>query len=186
MASTGLRSRAYPAVLDWLRYSCAFLLYMYGWSKLAHLQFNLSSRLAPRPIGSLSGYELTWFYYGYSREYAVILGSIQLVCATLLLFRKTTFLAAVLTFPMAANILLINAFILVNDYGPYLTSSFICFSMLAILWHQRRRLVGIAWNEQSAEPEESRTFHRRLRIAIVSVVVIMISSAAMLQHGKTP
>ena len=35
---------------------------MYGVSKLAHLQFNMSAQLAQRPIGSLNGYQLTWFY----------------------------------------------------------------------------------------------------------------------------
>jgi hypothetical protein len=35
----------YPGLLDWLRYFCAFMLYMYGISKLLHLQFNMQSQL---------------------------------------------------------------------------------------------------------------------------------------------
>lgn len=65
-------AKPYPQLLDWLRYFCAFMLYMYGVSKLSHLQFNMSSALAQRSIGSLNGYELTWFYYGYSRVYASV------------------------------------------------------------------------------------------------------------------
>jgi hypothetical protein len=83
--------RRYPKLLDWLRYICAFLLYMYGMSKLAHMQFHLPAEIAHRPVGSLSGYELTWYYYGYSRTYACILGLAQVFGATLLLFRKTAF-----------------------------------------------------------------------------------------------
>jgi len=67
-------ANSYPKLLDWLRYFCSFMLYMYGVSKLAHLQFNMSAQLAQRPIGSLNGYQLAWFYYGYSRVYASILG----------------------------------------------------------------------------------------------------------------
>jgi hypothetical protein len=57
-------------------------------SKLAHLQFNMASELSQRTVGSLNGYELTWFFYGYSRVYACILGATQVAGATLLLFRK--------------------------------------------------------------------------------------------------
>jgi len=116
-------ANSYPKLLDWLRYFCAFMLYMYGISKLAHLQFNMSAQLAQRPIGSLNGYQLTLFYYGYSRAYASILGLTQVAGATLFLFRKTTLLAAAIMFPVMANILLINVFILVNDYGPYSMSA---------------------------------------------------------------
>lgn len=37
---------------------------------------------------SLSGYQLTWFYFGFSRVYAILLGLMQVAGATLLLFRK--------------------------------------------------------------------------------------------------
>jgi hypothetical protein len=56
----------YPRLLDWLRYFCAFMLYMYGISKLLHLQFNLQTQLAQQAVGSLTGYQLTWFYFGFS------------------------------------------------------------------------------------------------------------------------
>jgi hypothetical protein len=101
------------------------LLFMYGLSKLLHLQFNLQAELSSRPIGSLTGYQLTWYYYGYSRIYVCLLGCTQVAGASLLLFRKTNRLAALLLTPVMANILLINIFILVNDYGPYAISALI-------------------------------------------------------------
>jgi hypothetical protein len=87
-----------------------------GTSKLLHLQFDVAA-LAARPVGSLNGYQLTWFYCGYSRMYALILGMTQVGGSTLLLFRKPTLLGAVLMLPVMANILLINIIILVNDTG---------------------------------------------------------------------
>lgn len=71
--ATADKASSYPRLLDWLRYFCAFMLFMYGFSKLLHLQFNLQSELAQRPIGSLTGYQLTSYYYGYSRIYACLL-----------------------------------------------------------------------------------------------------------------
>jgi hypothetical protein len=173
---------SYPKLLDWLRYFCAFMLYMYGLSKLAHLQFNMSAQLAQRPIGSLNGYQLTWFYYGYSRTYALILGLTQVAGATLLLFRKTTLLAAITMLPVIANILLINVFILVNDYGPYLISALICASLLTILWYQRDTLLNLFWVIQKTEPAAATRAHWWIRTLIVLAVSAIMISGIIAQH----
>jgi hypothetical protein len=70
---------------------CAYLLFTYGISKLAGWQFALSPKIARKPIGSLSGFQLTWYYSSYSHIYAWILGLTQLVGGALLLFHKTAF-----------------------------------------------------------------------------------------------
>lgn len=137
------RTKPYPKLLDWLRYFCAFMLYMYGSSKLLHMQFHLNAELAGRPVGSLNGFELTWFYFGYSRSYATILGLTQVIGATLFLFRKTTLLAAATMLPVMANIVLLNAFILVDLWSAALMAVAMSAAMLAILWHQRAEIVGL-------------------------------------------
>ena len=172
----------YPGLLYWLRYFCAFMLYMYGTSKLLHFQFNLQSELAPRPIGSLNGYQLTWFYFGVSRVYACILGLTQVAGATLLLFRKTTLMGALATLPIMVNILLINIFILVDDYGPYVISMLICISLLIVLWHQRRGLLTLLWSTQNGEPESSKRTHWWIRSTIVLIAASMMISIVVLQH----
>lgn len=174
--------RPSPRLLDWLRYFCAFMLYMYGFSKLLHLQFSLNSELAQRPIGSLSGYQLTWYYYGYSHIYASILGATQVIGATLLLFRKSTLLAALMMTPVMANILLINVFILVNDYGPYLISFLILTSMLMILWYERSSLASLLWVSQRVEAAESRRIHRWIRTLILLLVSGILTSGILMQH----
>jgi hypothetical protein len=174
-------SRPYPRLLDWLRYSCAFLLYMYGVSKLAHLQFHLPAGISQRPLGSLNGYELTWYYYGYSRVYACILGLTQVVGATLLLFRKTTLAGAAMMIPVMANILLIDVFILVNDYGPEFMAAFIFTSLIVIVWRQRGSLISLFWSVQQAELAESPATHRWVRALIVLAVatIMFVGLSAM-------
>jgi hypothetical protein len=174
---------SYPRLLDWLRYFCAFMLYMYGISKLLHLQFNMQSQLAQQAVGSLSGYQLTWFYFGFSRVYATILGLTQVAGATLLLFRKTTLLGALAMLPVMANILLINMFILVNDYGPYLISGLICASMLIILWQQRAALFSLLWSTQNGEAVRSKRIHWWIRsIIVLAPIAIMVSGAILQRH----
>lgn len=174
-------TEGYPQLLDWFRYFCAFMLYTYGISKLLHLQFDMQSQLARRPVGALTGYELTWFYFGYSRAYAVLLGVTQVLCGTLLLFRKTTLLGALTMLPVMANILFINMFILVNDYGPFLISGIICIFLLTILWHQRSVLLSMLWTIQKSEPVSSLQRHRWIRLSIVSATITMMISGAIIQ-----
>jgi hypothetical protein len=169
----------YPRLLDWLRYFCAFMLYMYGTSKLLHFQFNLQSELALQPIGSLNGYQLTWYYFGVSRVYACILGLTQVAGATLLLFRKTTLMGALLMLPVMANILLINIFILVDDYGPYVVSTLICISLLVVLWHQRIGLLTLLWSTQNGEPERSKRTHWWIRSSIVLIAAAIMMVAVL-------
>src|SRR5690242_12552410 len=100
----------YPKYLDWVRYLSAFLLFMYASSKLLGRQFTLPPEIALRPVGSLTGYQLAWFYYSHSHTYAAILGLIQLAGGALLLFRKTALLGAALMLPVMTNIVMINVF----------------------------------------------------------------------------
>jgi hypothetical protein len=179
MSNPDLDREKYPGLLDWLRYFCAFMLYMYGTSKLLHFQFNLQSELAQRPISSLNGYQLTWYYFGVSRVYAWILGLTQVAGATLLLFRKTTLIGALAMLPVMANILLINMFILVDDYGPYVISTLICISLLIVLWHQRIGLLTLLWSTQNSEPERSKRTHWCIRSSIVLIAALIMMVAVL-------
>ena len=157
------------------------MLYTYGISKLLHLQFDLQSQLDRQSVGTLTGYELTWFYFGYSRAYAVLLGLTQILGGTLLLFRKTALLGAFSMFPVMANILLINMFILVNDYGPFLISGLSCILLLSLVWHQRSALELVFWRSQKSEATSSIKRHHWIRLGIVSATLTMMISGALLR-----
>jgi hypothetical protein len=148
---------------------------------LLHLQFDLQSQLSRRPVGTLTGYQLTWFYFGYSRAYAVLLGLTQALCGSLLLFRKTTLLGALVMLPVMANILLINVFILVKDYEPFLISALICIFLLTLIWHQRSALMFLLWRSQQSEAAGSIRRHHWIRLGIVSLALTMMISGAIIQ-----
>jgi hypothetical protein len=173
----------YPKYLDWLRYLSAFLLFTYASSKLLGRQFSLPPEIALRPAGSLTGYQLAWLYYGHSHAYAVILGLIQLAGGALLLFRKTALLGAALMLPVMTNILMINVFFFIA-WGAMGTSAFIFASMLAVLWHGRRALVGVFWTDQAGEPASVRRFHRTLAALIVLLVITLMGFGLWLSAGR--
>jgi hypothetical protein len=174
---------SYPKYLDWLRYLSAFLLFTYGSSKLLGRQFTVPPGMALRPVGSLSGYQLAWFYYNYSHVYAVILGLIQLTGGALLLFRKTALLGAALMLPVMTNILMINVFFFIA-WGALFASAFIFTSMLAVLWHDRHALLGVFWTHQAGEPANVRRYYRITAALVVLLVVILLGFASWLAGSK--
>jgi undecaprenyl pyrophosphate phosphatase UppP len=91
-------------------------------------------------------------------------------------------LAALFLLPIMANILLINMFILVNDFGPYFNSVIICASLLIILWQQRADLLTLFWVTQKTEPLASSRTHWWIRTLIVVVVSATMISGAILKH----
>jgi hypothetical protein len=173
----------YPKYLDWLRCLSALLLFTYGSSKLLGRQFTLPPEVALRPVGSLSGYQLAWFYYSYSHTYAVILGLTQLAGGALLLFRKTALLGAALMLPVMTNILMINVFFSIA-LGALGTSAFIFASMLAVLWHQRNALVGVFWTHQVGEPAHLRRYYRIAAALVVLLVVTLMGLASWFAAGS--
>jgi hypothetical protein len=175
--------KPYPRYLDWLRYTSAFLLLGYGSSKLAHLQFHLNQALAHRPVTSLTGYELTWYYYGYSRAYACMLGLTQVIGAILLLFRKTAILGAITMLPVIVNILLIDVFILPPDYGPTLPALIIFLSLVMLLWRDFQNLIHATWAAQAPEPAGSRKAHSWVRAVILIAVLAMTMVGVLTVRG---
>jgi hypothetical protein len=175
----GQGSRNHPTYLEWSRYVSAFLLMGYGASKLAHLQFRLNHTLAARPVGSLTGYELTWFYYGYSRLYSVILGVVQVAGGGLLLFRKTALLGAFAMLPVIVNILLIDVLILPPDWGPTVPALIIFVSLMLILSREARNFIPLVWTAQCSEPLSSRRLHWTIRIAVL-VALVAITTAGII------
>ncbi|MGA7315594.1 MAG: hypothetical protein WBX22_16635 [Silvibacterium sp.] len=150
--------KPYPKYLDWLRYLCADLLFTYGLSKIAGVQFTSSPDIARQAIGTLIGYQLTWYYYGYSQIYASLLGLTQLFGASPLLFQKTALLGAAIMTPVMAN-LIINLFFHIAP-GCRVCGGVHLWVHAGTAVAGTRRLLGLFLGQQASEPANSRGFHR--------------------------
>ena len=65
---------------------CVFLL-QYGFAKLTGAQFTILNSQLDKPMGQVSGFWLTWYYFGYSPIYGNLIGFVQIAGAVLLMFR---------------------------------------------------------------------------------------------------
>jgi hypothetical protein len=98
----------YPILHTIARYFLATIILMYAISKIMGTQFSSTPSVWDKTIGELSGFELTWFYYGYSFWYGIFIASSQIIAAFLLFFRQTTRLGIVLYLSIMVNILVLD------------------------------------------------------------------------------
>ena len=90
-------------------------MFFYAFAKILKSQFDLGlSASIDESLNSLNGFMLTWYYYGYSRTYGLIIAFTQIAAAILLLFRKTERIGVVLFLSFMINILLVNYFYEIN------------------------------------------------------------------------
>lgn len=90
------------------RYFLATIILSYAFAKILGTQFTSQPSTYDQPIGSLSGFKLTWYYYGYSFWYGVFIAISQIASSILLFFRKTTRIGVILFLSFMVNILLLD------------------------------------------------------------------------------
>jgi hypothetical protein len=125
-----------------LRYFLAYDISIYGFGKILKTQFATIYSRNDLPVGSLSGFDLTWNYFGYSHIFAVTLGLIQIGGAILLLFRRTTLLGVCVLLPVMINIVLIDIFynIAVPALGNALIITICLLYLLLLRWPELKVL----------------------------------------------
>jgi|SRR5215831_4582386 len=137
-----------------LRFGVAFFLMFYGFAKLNGAQFTILNSELDKPMGQVSGFWLTWYYFGYSPVYGNLIGVVQILGAVLLMFRKTTLLGTFLLLPVIGNILLVNIFYQIDLLTPFISFMLLC-ALLGILAFHREELVEVFWRKQnSAFPDQ--------------------------------
>ncbi|OXA78179.1 hypothetical protein [Flavobacterium columnare] len=94
-----------------IRIYLSISLFGYSISKIFHVQFGNNRHFyLSKKVVELTGQDLTWVFFGFSREYEFCIGLIQLISLILLIFNRTKILGILFLFPIFLNILLIDYF----------------------------------------------------------------------------
>src|SRR5437762_9958483 len=129
------------------RYLAFFLILIYGFAKLNGSQFTILQSELDKPMGAVSGFWLTWYYFSYSPVYGTLIALLQIVGGVLLMFRKTTLLGACILFPVVTNIILVDICFAI-DFGALLVAIIIESALIIILAAYKRELVELFWTKQ--------------------------------------
>ncbi|MFB6456732.1 hypothetical protein ACE38W_15780 [Chitinophaga sp. Hz27] len=142
-----LMDQYYTWFIAIIRYWLALEISGYGFGKIFHNQFGESFVRNDSIVSHLSGYGLTWNYFGYSYLFSCAVAIIQIGGSILLLFRRTTLLAVVLLLPVLINIVLID---LCYDIPLAATRNAIFFTaallyLLVLHWHVLLPIVATSF-----------------------------------------
>jgi hypothetical protein len=143
--------KIYSIMYGIIRYTLAFNLASFGWKKLFGLQFVVPNEISDKPMNQQSGEWLTWFYFGHSFAFGVILSIIQIGGSYLLLFRRTLLLGATILFAFMLNLTLINIFYQMNA-GALLQSVLLTIGVAFLILLDYDRLVAFFLKAKSSLP----------------------------------
>ena len=150
----------------------------YGFAKLNGSQFTILNSELDKPMGEVSGFWLTWYYYGYSPFYGNLVGLAQISGGILLMFRKTTLLGACILFPIVTNIILIDIF---YGIGALLAAVGIDVALINILITHKQELLDLFWTKQNSL-FQSKSSTRSVLFIKYAVRILMILSAALFTY----
>lgn len=94
------------------RYFLFYVLLIYGFAKVYPSQFGseLSILILNKTYGDSSPMNLLWTFMGFSKGYTFFVGFAEVLAGTLLLFKRTTVLGAILSCAVMTNVFLLNLF----------------------------------------------------------------------------
>ena len=129
MDSGDVRGLDAPPAPSRLRWIAVALCMLYGFAKLTGSQFTVLDSELEKPLGRVSGFWLTWYYFGYSPVYKTFVALAEIGGSLLLAIPRTALLGALFLLPVMVNVVAIDVCYGV-DPGATLVALLIC----ACLW----------------------------------------------------
>ncbi|MHA6697491.1 hypothetical protein [Chryseobacterium sp. A301] len=114
-----------------------FAMFVYGGAKI--IQFNGASAIN-KSVSELSGMELMWAFYGYSKSFAITLGIFEIVGGILILIKKTRVIGSLFTSTILINVILQDIYFGVH-LGALRAAIIYQLLILIILWLNRNKLI---------------------------------------------
>jgi len=147
------RARSYPrlfaAFVLYLRFTLARTLFSYGFDKVIPNQFSpMTPTRLTQFVGEMSPGGFAWTFLGFSVPYEMFAGFAEVTAATLLLFRRTTTLGALIGAAVLTNVFMLNMTfdIPVKQYSAHL----LLFCGLLVAF-DARRLLDVFVRERATE-----------------------------------
>jgi hypothetical protein len=111
---------------------------VYGMGKPT--QFT-STIILNKPVSALTGMELMWAFYGYSKIYPIIIGLFEILGGLLLLFKKSRIAGVVIITTILVNVIAQDVFYGVNQ-GALKAAIIYQLMITAIGWFNRKSLMA--------------------------------------------
>ena len=105
------------------------------------MQFGDTATIST-PVSEMTGQELMWAFYGYSKPFQYVLGILEIIGGLGLLFRKSRLISGFVLSTVLVNIILQDIFYGVN-VGALRAACIYQLLLLLVFWLNRERLRAI-------------------------------------------
>lgn len=112
-------------------------MFIYGAAK--PFQFDGAIRI-DKTVSELTGMELMWAFYGYSKSFAVTLGIFEIIGGVLILIKRTRIIGCLLTSTILVNVIFQDIYFGVN-LGALKAAFLYQLLILVILWLNKEKLI---------------------------------------------
>lgn len=151
-----------------LRFWTAFFIFIYGIAKWKQFE---GAKLLEIAIKDATEFQIMWAFFGTTKIYPLVVGSIQVTGAFLLLFRKTKLLGAVLLTPVFINIILLDILYKINE-GALLNAIVFQSVLIFIFIQQRKKVVHVFQTLLLNEESDLTSKTKWIRFAIAALIAM--------------
>ena len=112
-------------------------MFIYGLGKI--IQFDGAVEVN-KTVSEMTGMELMWAFYGYSKSFAITLGVFELIGGFLILIKKTRIIGCLITSTILVNVIFQDIHFGVH-LGALKAAIFYQILILIILWLNKEKLI---------------------------------------------
>lgn len=170
---TPLKARLWDYVILTARLALAFIFFGYGVAKLAGYQFGVTPEVLAQPLGRVSLDHVAWYCFAHE-PFSAFIGISQILASVLLVWNRTALLGALLLFPIALTIFIIDITFLNNIIAFRYALPFYLGLILLILNHYRDRMLTVF--RTLTEGVTTRFAYPWWAYALLPVAAILLSS----------
>lgn len=114
-----------------------FAMFLYGFGKIIQFEGATSTN---KIVSEMSGHELMWAFYGYSKYFIFILGFLEIIGGILILIKKTRLIGCLFTSTILFNIILQDFFYNI-PVGALKAAIIYQLLIIIILWFYKDKVV---------------------------------------------
>ena len=140
--STTSKARLWDYAILAMRFALAFIFLCYGVAKLAGYQFGVTPEVLAQPMGQVSLDHVAWYCFAHE-PFSAFVGISQIAASVLLLWNRTALLGALLLFPIALTIFIIDITFLNKIIAFRYALPFYLGLILLIINHYRGRMLAV-------------------------------------------
>ncbi|OQD42243.1 hypothetical protein BUL40_11685 [Croceivirga radicis] len=112
-------------------------MFIYGGAKL--IQFDGAAEI-DKTVSEMTGMELMWAFYGYSKSFAITLGIFELIGGILILIKRTRIIGCLFTSTILVNVIFQDIYFGVH-LGALKAAILYQLLILIILWLNKEKLI---------------------------------------------